>query len=486
LINFQAIRTGIASLDGSASHTASGQDRPKIHEIFAPEQHAGALDPNTTIVLGSRGAGKSFWAGVLGNAETREAAADAYPNIGLADLDVRFGYTGLANDGSVSRQAIDAQVPIGAERDRAPLLWRCVVLRALKSAVDGDDVRQPTIRAMMETYADPEEWEETCYLLDQQLAAGKRRVLVIFDALDGLAEDWSRLRGLIDSLLEVAWSVRGYNSLRVKLFLRPDQMRDLGLRFVELPKLIAGATNLSWTGSNLYGILFCRLGLIEDPGVSNAFRELLEEESIAPPPKSLSRMRRWSLSSDKRAQMTTFSRLAGLYMGRSHKKGRTYDWPINHLADGHGEVTPRSFLTLMVSAARAATDSSNQAITAEGIRHGLREASKVRVDQLGIEFPWIGRILAPLARLQVPCPPEVIASRWNETETIEAVMKRARAGEFLPPFDPTSEGDEHGKLIERLTRIGVLFVRPDGRYDMPDLFRVAARLLKKGGVAPSR
>jgi hypothetical protein len=139
-----------------------------------------------------------------------------------------------------------------------------------------------------------------------------------------------------------------------------------------------------------------------------------------------------------------------------------------------------------VSAARAATDSSNQAITAEGIRHGLREASKVRVDQLGIEFPWIGRILAPLARLQVPCPPEVIASRWNETETIEAVMKRARAGEFLPPFDPTSEGDEHGKLIERLTRIGVLFVRPDGRYDMPDLFRVAARLLKKGGVAPSR
>ena len=40
------------------------------------------------------------------------------------------------------------------------------------------------------------------------------------------------------------------------------------------------------------------------------------------------------------------------------------------------------------------------------------------------------------------------------------------------------------QLIERLIRMGVLTRRADGRYDMPDLFRVAARLLKKGGVAP--
>lgn len=29
-----------------------------------------------------------------------------------------------------------------------------------------------------------------------------------------------------------------------------------------------------------------------------------------------------------------------------------------------------------------------------------------------------------------------------------------------------------------------MFRRRDDRIDMPDLFRVAARLLKKGGVAP--
>jgi len=484
LTDFNAIRKGIASLDGSASHSASGEDRPKISEIFAPEQHAGALDPNTTIVLGSRGAGKSFWAGVLGDPETRAAAAEAYPHIGLSNLEVRFGYTGLTNDGSVSRQTLDAQIPVGAERKVAPLLWRCVVLRALKSAVDGPEVKQPTIKSMMETYSDPEEWEDACTTADQKLMANGRRVLVIFDALDGIAENWNRLRDLLDTLLEVAWSIRGYKNVRAKLFLRPDQMRDLGLRFVELPKLLAGATNLNWTGANLYGMLFCRLGLVEDRSAAKAFREILEKEGVTAPPTSLSKMRRWSLAYDKRAQTAVFSRLAGLYMGRSHKKGRTYDWPVNHLADGHGEVTPRSFLMLNVAAARITSDTTIQAMNAEGIRHGLREASKVRVDQLGLEFPWIGRVLAPLARLQVPCASSMIASRWDETETIQAVMKRASAGEFLPPFDPNAEGDQQSNLIGRLVRIGVLSIRQDGRYDMPDLFRVAARLLKKGGVAP--
>ena len=64
-IDYSTIRRGLAALDATAAHTASGVNRPKVEEIFAPEQHAGALDPNVTIVLGARGTGKSFWAGSL-------------------------------------------------------------------------------------------------------------------------------------------------------------------------------------------------------------------------------------------------------------------------------------------------------------------------------------------------------------------------------------------------------------------------------------
>src|SRR5271168_3532531 len=110
-VDFLAIRNALAALDASAAHAASGESRAKPNEIYAPEQHAGALDPNVIIVLGARGAGKSFWASVLGNNGTRRVAAEAYPKLGLDKLTVKFGFTGIANDGSVSRATIDAQVP---------------------------------------------------------------------------------------------------------------------------------------------------------------------------------------------------------------------------------------------------------------------------------------------------------------------------------------------------------------------------------------
>ncbi|WP_448030214.1 hypothetical protein [Bradyrhizobium liaoningense] len=390
----------------------------------------------------------------------------------------------MANDGSVSRQTIDAQVPRGREAELAPLLWRCVVLRSLNAALNPKS-KVPLISEMMRKYSDPEIWENDCQVADRRVSAKGKKVLVIFDALDSIAMDWERLRNLTDALLEVAWSTRGYKAVRLKLFLRPDQIRDLDLRFVELPKLVSGATNLSWDGVDLYGMLFARLGAVDDSATRRAFLGLLQSQDVKPPPKTLKSLRTWSLASRPSAQRRVFKAMAGAYMGRSHKKGRTYDWPIRHLADGHGEVTPRSFLTLMINAAKLSSSPHDQVISAEGIRLGLREASKVRVNQLDLEFPWIKRVLAPLSGLQVPCDASQINARWSETGTIPAVMKRANAGEFLPPFNPRAEGDVNVKLRTTLIRIGVLMQRSDDRFDMPDLFRVAARLLKKGGVAPS-
>jgi len=483
-IDFAIIRDGLARLDASASSSTSGDDRPLPKEIFAPEQHVGALDPNTTIVLGARGTGKSFWAGVLAHPDTRNIAVEAYPRVGLQNLDVQLGFTGQDGDGSVTRATIDAQVTVGSERAQGVLLWRCVLLRAVLRATR-PELPPQRISRLMEEYADPEEWEEAMERADRALRKSKRRVVVIFDALDSLAVEWGRLRDLTDALLEVAWTIRGYGAVRAKLFLRPDQMADIGLRFVELPKMMAGATTLLWTPTNLYGMLFARLATDQESVLRRNFRNLLESCGVVPPPDNAGIGGRWMLSKDRSAQARVFSKMAGIYMGRSNKKGRTYDWPTNHLADGHGEVTPRSFITLIRAAANTPQTVEGQAITAEGIRNGLREASKVRLEQLDTEFKWIKRVLAPLARLQVPCNEPLIIERWRESTTVEAVMQRASAREFLPPFDLSIEGDHDHKLVVKLVQMGVLSRRSDGRYDMPDLFRIAARLLRKGGVTPA-
>jgi len=60
---------------------------------------------------------------------------------------------------------------------------------------------------MMKKYSDPEEWEADCGIADKGLSNTGRKVVVIFDALDGIALDWERLRHLTDVLLEVAWSI---------------------------------------------------------------------------------------------------------------------------------------------------------------------------------------------------------------------------------------------------------------------------------------
>jgi len=473
------LRESLTSFDASVSHSVIGHDRPQVAEIYAPEHHAGALDPHVPLVRGARGSGKSFWAGVLGNKETLAAAAKEYPRLGLENLEVKFGFIGQEGGGSISRETIDALVPEGEENKCAMLLWRAVVMRAVQAALNPQE-SPPRAKQLFEKYRDPEDWEEECQRLDVLLLQKKRTALILFDALDALAYEHDRLRKLLDALLQVAWSMRSYQAIRLKLFLRDDQVSRLGLRFVELPKLIAGATRLYWRGTDLYGMLYARLASYQNGQLP--LDQLLKEASLPPTSKALGRGR--ILFNDKAAQAQLFTRLAGQYMGKTHKRGKTYDWPLNHLSDGHNEVTPRSFLALMIHAAKHLPPPENTVIAAEGIRHGLREASKIRVEQLALEFPWIRRVLAPLARLQVPCTADRIKERWAETETQQAIRKLQELQHFMLPFTSSDEDDAGNELLETLKMIGVLMERDDGRYDMPDLFRVAARLLKKGGVSP--
>ena len=61
MIDFVAIRGWLAAMP--SDHDASGQYRPTVAEIFAPEQHASALDPNTPVVVGARSGGGRLQAG---------------------------------------------------------------------------------------------------------------------------------------------------------------------------------------------------------------------------------------------------------------------------------------------------------------------------------------------------------------------------------------------------------------------------------------
>ncbi|MGB9145176.1 MAG: hypothetical protein WCC14_05105 [Acidobacteriaceae bacterium] len=484
-IDFACIRSGLSGLP--SDHDAAGEHRPTVDEIFTPEQHANALDPNTTVVVGARGAGKSFWAGVLGQDDTRNATALAYPNLGLEKLMVKPVYSGFSEEDAISSSVIDARIPNGTETRQGFRFWQAAIIRAAKIVLHPFEP-SPAIRQVAEKYSDPEDAEQEIRLLDNEFGKSGRVLLVTFDALDTLSRDWSRAAKLLDTLFEAIWTLRARRFIRAKVFIRPEQFNDESLRFVELPKLRSGRVELEWRQIDLYGLLFWRLSnLPEFPSAAENFLRLTADAGIATPQAIPQRRRNWPLLSEPEAQKRVMNLIAGLYMGKTNKKGGTYDWPYKHLADGLGKVTPRSFIKLFVEASRYGQAPPGQVISKEGIRHGLREASKVRVDQLGVEYPWVKRALAPLAGIVVPCEPRAIFERWSESNTIKMILDAAQDPEngFLPPFPlPAKSGSELDLLVSAMQRIGLLSIREDSRIDIPDLFRVAALMLKKGGIPP--
>ena len=179
--------------------------------------------------------------------------------------------------------------------------------------------------------------------------------------------------------------MRSYRSLRMKLFLRPEQLDDPAIGFTDLSKLKAGKIDLSWDDVDLYGLFFTRLA--NEAASRVAFKHVLSRVRIALPNSNLVRLPA-SLARDASTQEDVFVQIAGRYMGSDHRKGKTYTWIPGHLADGFRMVTPRSFLTALRRAAEVSEPSESRILTVDGIKEGLRSASRVRVDQLKEEYKW--------------------------------------------------------------------------------------------------
>ncbi len=483
MADYLMIRRALAAASFDVSNDAVGAYAPALGEMYAPESHSAALSPAAPIVLGARGAGKSFWAGVLGQRDTRLAASRAYPRLGLERADVSFGFTGIGGAEGVGTDALNANVPEDAGPEGARTFWWATILSGVQSSATGT---RPRLEELMTSARDYRERERLLGEHENRLRAGGTSLMIVYDALDTVATTWPRRRLLTEALMEVVWGMRAYRAIRPKLFLRPDQIEDDALRFVELPKLKTGAVRLQWSALDLYGLLFARLALSQDPEASSAFGRLLAAEGLTRVTEEDILSRRWQLTGDSHLQTRVMASLAGPYMAEGrfgYKKGSTYSWPLAHLADAFGEVTPRSFLGMMIAAAKFGVVPPGRVLTPDGLRHGLRAASKTRVDQLHEELPWIKAVLAPLAGLLLPQLEEEVFRTWRQAGTVQSLAADSVTSGYLPPF-PMPASDAERSLFVALERIGVMSRRKDGRLDMPDLFRVAAKLLKKGGTAP--
>lgn len=464
---------------------------PPLASVYVPVGHQKALSLDTSVVVGMRGAGKSVWTAVLNSDEHRRFVAGLASSAGLGKAVVRVGF-GL-DESNTHFPSAAVLADILAQKIDPLAVWKWVVVRhaleaaGLEGPVPASDVHDWA--AMARWSADhPQQVEKLLTDCDNALAAEGYALLVVFDALDRLSEDWSIVRTLISSVLRLALASRARHAMRLKLFLRPDMEEDAGIwKFADSSKLQHARVELEWRTADLYALILTFLSNDEEVGPFFR-REVAKAAAIAWPQRDgVYAVPRELIRNDK-AVRRIIEAIAGEWMGRSHKRGFTYTWVPTHLADAVGRVSPRSFLLTFKRAATVTeelySDHPNP-LHYDPIQQGVASASAIRIGEIKEDYPWVQPLLEAARGLSVPCEPDELLERWTKKQIDEV-----RAATKLPPRRFTTDPNRSGTkdvLIDDLVELAVLYRTDDQRrLNMPDIFRVGFGIKRKGGVRPPR
>ncbi|HRS17561.1 MAG TPA: hypothetical protein P5234_15100 [Thermoanaerobaculaceae bacterium] len=451
---------------------------PEPKFVHIPASHAKALHPDVQVVKGMRGSGKSFWWAGLQDRKIQTLVAQRVSSLGLFQrVSVSVGF-GEKSDPS-HYPGKDTLADLLRKKHDPRLIWQTVVLNAL--APNFFSGKEDWTDRLTEVQQNPQKVERTLFDLDRRLEQENRYAIVLFDALDRSASDWDTMNRLIRGLLQVALDLRPYRRLRLKCFLRTDQLDERKVAdFPDASKVFSSSLELSWPVAELYGMLFQYLGngdtadFREDMAMHHRL-EWRQAGQVSLLPDGLAR--------DEKMQREVFHAITGPWMGRDRRRGFPYSWVPGHLADAAGRTSPRSFLAALRKAAEDSEDRYKDhewPLHYESIKRGVQAASEIRRKELREDYPWVDALIEALKGKVVPCVFADIASTWSNS----GVMRTLEAeGERLPPAH-LEEGP--AGLRKDLEELAIFLRMKDDRVNIPDVFRVAYGLGRRGGVKPIR
>lgn len=477
--DFAAIREGFRALPASPSQHSDSAPSPE--EIFFPHSHASALDPQRTLVVGNRGVGKSFWAHSLVQNETRALIADAYERFSGKDRAV-FGFHGADAEAIAPSKELLAKARLPGISEE--VIWRAVLVRALGSQFP-ERVPDDFVSLVKWCEEETELQQRSLRDADRTLSSRGERMILVFDALDKLGDNWSDIRPLTVGLLRLALAVKSYRAIKIKIFMRPDQAQSKELfSFPDASKLYNERVTLKWSIPDLYGLLFFEL-LRQEESFSAMLAMLQLYQHY--PTKINGRIKLpQRLTSDEVAQKRVFDKIAGQFMGNDATRGKTYSWVPLHLADANDETTPRVFLKALREAAYHEPAPMDRAIDHLGIKVGVQKASEARLLELQEDYPWVGLALQPLQGCEVPADPKIFRNLWKKCGTAGEIKAGQRRRQWLAPLEMETadllDRDQESALMTTLREIGVLELRSNGKVNVPDIFRVEAGIKRRGGV----
>lgn len=488
----QAFDSGLSEI-----HTSSSAPQRGVAFTYLPASHAKALKPDTTIVEGIRGAGKSFWWAALHSAKHREFLSSTFVEASdLANIRTSQGFGNDSNPDNAPKKDVLTHLTKTSEPRN---IWKATLATQLDFPApfpQGDWAKK--VQWVAEY---PEEYERLLYSKHSQLKEEGKKHIILFDALDRLAGDWKGIRPLAKALFQLALDMRSFHHIRLKLFVRPDMLEDKEIMsFPDASKLFGEKVSLQWNKLDLFALLYQCIGNA-DKG-AEAFRnhcktefhldwEQTDEVWVIPK----------HLRTNETSQKAVFHAIAGDKMGAGQNKGYPYTWLLSHLLDGRNQVSPRSFIAALKKAADYTSSPEKNALYYRGIQEGVQEASRIRVGEIVEDYPWVEQVAQPLRGLIVPCNPNEIINIWEQSSILETLRNSTEDdnAKLLPQH--LNEGYEG--ILKDLKGLGVITQQgkiqinprlfdPDeagittqqSKIQVPDVYRVGFGMGRKGGVRP--
>jgi hypothetical protein len=475
------IRTGIQTACFSTDQESAPFPRPGL--IYVPQSHALALNPDISIVSGIRGSGKTFWWTCLKDETVRRYLSSAFKLTDYSSIDVRHGFGVNPSNEYPSPDTIKQSA-----REQSPeSVWKAVIALVLDLFPENG---KKLNRIAHRVDRDPEEYKKRLIELEETTGTHNRKILILFDGLDRVASTWEEIRPLIKGLFRTTLEFRSFQNIRIKLFIRPDMLEDKEITtFPDASKLLSKTLDLRWRKTDLYALVFQRLG--NTPESDMELRRYCEKELRIfweVDKTQDTTMLPDDLRHDEKAQSKLFAAIAGPTMaaGESgHKRGIPYSWLVNHLVDARDQVSPRSMMAALWTAAQEYTHNPNwpYPLDPKALQTGVAAASRVRRDEIIKEdYPWIQILLDPLkeAGLTVPCEQDTLIQIWRSA----AVIEKLRAQSSVAKLPPRRIPDGESGVLDDLIGLGVFSRLIDGRIQMPDIFRIGFGIGRKGGVKP--
>jgi len=472
LIDLTPIREVLANFTISPNTAPNDEINPD--QVFFPSSHRNVLDIKRQLVVGNRGMGKSFWTHALTNINVRKQLADAYSFPGLARTEVVIGFNGSTKISGITPTIEEIQRVSKIEED-PQLIWQAVILRAVKSL-------SPTVTnlSLIDTLENlkrrPDDYPVELSTADDEAIHRGASILIVFDALDRLSsQGWEPIRKLTKGLLLTVLGLQSFRCIRAKVFMRVDQFADKELfSFPDSSKITNDRVDLTWQAHELYGLLLFELMRHADARstLERLARSLAADSAL--PAKGRA-------NTNPEQQGALISKIAGEFMGKDRKRGRVYTWVPLHLSDAANACSPRTFLTAWQTAADHQPATPGLAVDHRGLTEGVRKASRARLTELLEDYPWIEKALEPLRGHFVPISKDELFALWQQAQ----VSKTIYGATGLAPIGVVGK-DDHEGLLKTMANIAVMEERANGKINVPDIFRVEAEILRKGGVAVPR